>query len=305
MRYIFIHKHISFLNLIKYEYCLNTSPPWLKYESMLYWFENLMDDPDFDIHSYILETGLKISGPDIKETFVFLIKEILNGLSIQASDEKIYDFNIYDHNNIPFINEKLKKAKNKELKKFYKKLILKNEVFKLFGENSYYLPSYSPNRLVYLAGIQIQSIHIGKQKFKDYESHSKFLLYQTFKYAHSYYISKIINPYRKCDLYLDVRRKKYKKKVSLLFFEMVDSPKPPKKILDEMKLIDIFYCSKMIGYFLGEYLFEALKGKNQKQIYDTLSLYFYQKSFTQKKFLQLRDFVLSNVDYQNQGKRFF
>ena len=27
---------------------------------MIYWYENLCDDPDFDIHEYIIENGKKI-----------------------------------------------------------------------------------------------------------------------------------------------------------------------------------------------------------------------------------------------------
>ena len=42
------------------EFCIVSAPPWVKYESMVYWYENLCDDPDFDIHEYIIENGKKI-----------------------------------------------------------------------------------------------------------------------------------------------------------------------------------------------------------------------------------------------------
>lgn len=32
------------------EFSIQSSPPWIKYESMIYWFENLTEDPEFDIH---------------------------------------------------------------------------------------------------------------------------------------------------------------------------------------------------------------------------------------------------------------
>ena len=37
------------------EYSLQTAPPWVKYESMIYWYEHLLEDPEFDIHANGIE----------------------------------------------------------------------------------------------------------------------------------------------------------------------------------------------------------------------------------------------------------
>ncbi len=59
------------------EFCIVSAPPWIKYESMIYWYENLCDDPDFDIHEYIIENGAKTFSDDTKENFLGICNEFI------------------------------------------------------------------------------------------------------------------------------------------------------------------------------------------------------------------------------------
>ncbi|CAN0336872.1 unnamed protein product, partial [Chrysoparadoxa australica] len=53
-----IEKHNQIVKFGDLEFSLQTAPPWIKYESMIYWYENLSDDPEFELHDYILNTGI-------------------------------------------------------------------------------------------------------------------------------------------------------------------------------------------------------------------------------------------------------
>ena len=59
---VFWSKHYenegSIEQIIKFnedEFSLQTSPPWIKYESMIHWYESVYDDPEFFIHDYVID----------------------------------------------------------------------------------------------------------------------------------------------------------------------------------------------------------------------------------------------------------
>ncbi len=296
------------------EFCLMTSPPWLKYESMIYWYENMLDDPDFDIHSYILDTGLKIFGPNTEDNFYLLIKELLKGLGLSLSDKDILDFNLLDHLELKFLANKIKSLKQKKIKSFYQHLLTNNETFKLIDHKIYYIPNYSANRLIYLAGVHIQSIFLAENKFKQksiFKDKLSFFSFFVLQHAHSYFISKIINPYRKCDLYLELEekclttenkeiREQYQETLNLL-----DKTKAHKKIISKFDYTGIYYISKNIGYLLGEHFFTQMRENKLENLIENFQKYFYTAPFDLKKYVNFKSAVLSGLDYQKMQKRLF
>ena len=82
------------------EFCLQTSMPWIKYESMIYWYENLCEDPEFDLHQYIIETGSKLFSSNIQDNFLLILQKITNQLNLDVTDSELEDFNLYDHQKI-------------------------------------------------------------------------------------------------------------------------------------------------------------------------------------------------------------
>ncbi|MDH4467417.1 MAG: ChaN family lipoprotein, partial [Bacteriovoracaceae bacterium] len=115
------HKGLKQYKILKFnpnEYCIISSPPWMKYESMCYWYENLMDDPDYDIHEYIIENGLKIFTGTTAENFLLLCKHLSTNFHLKIP-EKDLNFNVYDHSSLDFIENEINKNFDGHLKQFF------------------------------------------------------------------------------------------------------------------------------------------------------------------------------------------
>src|SRR5690606_33028216 len=105
-------------NLVKfnaYEFVINNAPAWHKYESMIYWYENIELDPEFDIHQYIIEHGHKIFNADAPDIFFNLNREINKIFRLGhfgISFDSLTHFNLFDHTNWPTLERKLLKLKS-------------------------------------------------------------------------------------------------------------------------------------------------------------------------------------------------
>ncbi len=191
------------------EFSLQTSPPWVKYESQIYWYENLTDDPDFDLHEYIMETGLLAFNSSISDNFFFLAKEISRTIGEEVDEDELEDFNLYDYQRLDLVSEKLESLEDKKCIQFYRWLLEQGSGFFLPHRNVFYSSTYSINRMSYLAGIHVLRT-IRSEVHRQSEDAlmiggERFFTFWFFSCATGYFCSKIINPYRKCDLYLDMR----------------------------------------------------------------------------------------------------
>src|SRR3989339_725320 len=137
------------------EYTLQSSPPWIKYESMIHWYESILDDPRLDLHESISFSQFSNLSENSSETFLDFAQKISRVLSIHLSKDELIDFNLYDQNNIKSILRNLKKIKNAAFKNFYIRLLKRSKTFKIPFKNDYYCPTYSINRIAYLAGIHV------------------------------------------------------------------------------------------------------------------------------------------------------
>lgn len=307
----------------KEEFSLQTSPPWIKYESMIYWYEHLVEDPDFDIHEYVIETGSKLFSDEVDDNFLFLINQILNSLNLKYPSALFSEFNLYDHDNINYVIEILNTIRPKTVTDFYKTLILKGDLFKIPGRSDYYCSSYSINRLAYLAGTHIFNIiRLEKQKESIYKklNSSRFLRFGHFlgQSILSYLSSKIINPYRKCALYQDFIKMSDSEPVYQLCLDLIEKPESLRQILNacenlpliqgkgQKKYADhtIHKLAKDLGHFYGEILYLKL---NLRQIKDFNKIVdrILSRKFTPKEFLNINQKILDGVDYKKTKKRFF
>jgi hypothetical protein len=300
-------------NIVKFnndEFCLNSAPPWIKYESMLYWYENLDDDPDFDIHEYIIETGKKTLGSDAQENFINLCREMLKVTKVEKrlSLSEISQFNLFDHTKLEFIEDEICKLSKKPLINFYNFLIENNHSFKLPISNLIYCSSYSLNRLAYLAGNHI--FHTLYQNDINHKqiimSGSKQDIFQLFFFEafFSFYFSKLINPHRKCNLYQDFKDF-IKTKSDIRYHLIIKIIDHKKDYFTEIKNIkENYFLATQIGHFLAEQ-FYTKSIKNPKQ-YSLILLIGKLDSISWKNsFTEIKSYLLNDKKYRLQRKGYF
>lgn len=298
------------------EFCIQTSPPWVKYESMVYWYENLMEDPEFDIHEYIIENGLKIFGSNTHDNFLLILIEIIRSLDLKIESDLLEDFNLYDHTSLEHIEERIEALPLKNLKTFYQYMIEINQSFKMPGDLDYYCSNYSINKISYLAGVHLFNIYLhqaGQSQLTILRARSleNKLLYYIFEHLYAYFFSKIFNPHRKCDLYIDLKErmahKKATKKEKELIIDcigIIDNKVSIANVAKRSSLNRMNDIGKIVGQFLGDYFYESITSRrihNREQLEEE----FLKVKVNLKNFKRLKSFFLSDLSYKLQKKRFF
>ncbi len=294
------------------EFCIISSPPWLKYESMAYWYENLIDDPEFDIHEYIIENGLKIFGSNYQDNFNLITKEIIENLDIKIPYEYLDDFNLYDHSQLSYVEGQIGKIKDKNIQNFYLYLIENTHSFKFPNTSSYYCSNYSLTRLSNIVGVHIFHSFLNKKSISALDalyrnSYDRFTL-MVLEQMFSYFFSKVFNPHRKCDMYIDLKYKLENKKYfthqkysAKKTFEILNSPKDLKKILKGQKIEQHYLISKRFGKILGELLYEKI-AYQRKNVFEKI-LNHVNLDFDNFEIFVVE--MLKNKAYKMKRKRFF
>ncbi len=293
------------------EFCLQTSPPWIKYESMIYWFENLYDDPDFDLHEVIIESSARAFNGDVHDHFVYICEEIGKILGVKLKN--LTDFNLYDFNHLPILEEEISKLQKSTFQNFYMNKIKEGSSFKLPFKNLYYCSSYSINRLSYLAGLHIfhcmdddddaiiEHLLTGNQWQK--------LIFFTTEQTLAYFSSKIINPYRKCDLYMDYKDEEERNDddcdpviQAVVRILEAQSTEPLKGLLRNKSLYFLYSLGRKIGFHLGDILYHEFRD-NHEVVNELFIL--------MKKIMNKEDYIsflrrhIKIEDLQKYQKRFF
>jgi hypothetical protein len=312
-----IDDDFSIVQFSKDEFALQTSPPWIKYESMIYWYENMISDPEFDLHEYSFENGLMAFNANTNENFVSLCHELSKILDIKVTFGDLEDFNLYDHQSISFVMKKIESLCSPTLINYFRKLIETGKVFRLPGTNTYYTSNYSYNRLTFLAGVHLLAI---TKKGIDSDSLIKaknqsekfFLLLQ--QYLAGYFCSKIINPYRKCDLYRDIKSQtkdpKNSQTVIKLYQRMIDVIDYHKgkgnieDILRKQTLAGLNEIARKVGYFLGDFIYEE-HFRDSDEPFTLMYNLIFHTNFDEKLFSRLCQHAFLNKDYKKSAKRFF
>lgn len=299
------------------EFSIQSSAPWVKYESMIYWYENLLEDPDFDIHEYMMESGLKSFTENANDTFLFLTEKMINALNIKISKSKLEDFNLHDHQKMSFIIKKTESIKSSSVSKYFKNLVIKGRSFKIPNTNDYYCSNYSINRLSYLGGVHIWHLLRGLDKHQtvkvlsgpSQESRYTFLVYQ---FCFAYFCSKVINPYRKCDLYADIFEKSLmKENADTMYYKkclkLIEHDQRDIRINDVLKglpLNKVYKIAKIIGYMFGDLLFDFHFEKNSKK-YSSIVEILSHNELNEENYTELCKALLPKRRYKTFKKRFF
>lgn len=289
------------------EFCVVSAPPWIKYESMIYWYENLCNDPDFDIHEYIIENGKKVFSDDTDEAFLQLSLEITSHLDLEFERELIEDFNLYDHTQLDYVEDKLQADLDPESLELFQYLIESNQSFKIPNSNFFYCSSYSVNRISSLVGCHIFHLTLKKDNIINIrnKSLSEKFIYFILQSLYSYFFSKVINPNLKCDMYGDLQlfnsRNLSLNKAKTLARKILDSNE-----IDFQEQTfsnkDLFEASKLSGHILGEYMYRKMTNSSEST---SLKEDFLQTGLDLKLFLEMKEKVLAGQEYKKHLKRFF
>ncbi len=300
------------------EFCLQTSPPWVKYESMVYWFENLCEDPDFDLHQYLMGSGTLALNSNVPENFHYLCQELSQSLILNLDEESLEDFNLVDHSQIPIIVEKIEKLESKELVEFYKTLIARGKSFHLPGTNYLYCSNYSMNRLSFLAGLHLfETVQKDKTNLTVIsEDRINFFLRFCQQNLIGYFSSKLINPYRKTDMFENIEKtfqdalegsnEKKNAKLFLSILKEKENPEELKKLLDGHDSITLFYVGRFLGKFLGEVLY--LRIFNEKKLllqYEEIKERLFMSQASLDNFMVFTNLILPGETYKDLRKRSF
>ncbi|EQC50559.1 ChaN family lipoprotein [Bacteriovorax sp. DB6_IX] len=298
------------------EFALITSAPWLKYESQIYWYEHLSEDPEFDIHEYIIETGAINFSDNVPDNFLFICEEVLRAFRPKVKERNLDDFHLYDHINLEKVQTHLEKIKNMALITFYNNLIKRGRSFRLPQSNYYFCPNYSINRVSYLAGVHIHHLALKEKRFRPVDlltsrKRSEIFIYFLYQCICGYFASKLINPYRKCDMYADYKKqlrqnhiKQSRKNSIKAILALLDNDQPVKENLKGLPLHGIFSSSRKLGHIFADRLFDNYYVKNREEIKEALKI-IYSTDFSDESFFRLKEIVLKDFDYKSSRKREF
>ncbi len=258
------------------EYCLINSPPWTKTESLVYWYENFLDDPDFDIHEHLIETGLKALGNHSESHFQHLVFQLLRFYQLESLYDKneIESFNLYDHLSIDFILKTIHSLKDERIKNFYSELVTHGEEICVPYKKIYYLSNYSYNSLAIMAGLHIFNItqHIDICDFhKIINKKSHFFKYLFQMHLQAQFASKIMNPHRKSDMYKEMKESSPKHHLHILYQKMIifiDHKTLFSELLHKKNHYFCYMFFKILARFTIELTYEAVMKNAKKYRFD-------------------------------------
>ena len=143
----------------------------------------------------LLKIALSYLTTTFMKTFSYLSSKICESLDIAIDADLLSEYNLYDHQSLEYI---LKETLNHTNTEFYQKLINNNQFFQFINSDIYYCPSYSINRITYIAGCHI--FHSMTKKagasFKE-KSKSEQFYYWANQFSFSYFCTKILKPLSK------------------------------------------------------------------------------------------------------------
>lgn len=299
------------------EFSLQSSPPWVKYESMLYWYENLAEDIDYDLHQSVMEGAQE----EAAENFLFYCGKINRSFNLGLDQSELEDFNLLDQEKLDLVLDRISEISAIPVAKWQREQIRRSKAFKLIGGRDYYCPHYSVNRLAYLAGLHLQD-HLreraGKPRIDSNllarSGEKRFLgLFHSMLLA--YLCAKVINPFRKCDLYQDFanqsRQAKLNPKVRgnlkilLKLFALKHGDTTSfKNLIKGLGIDDLAYIAKRLAHAIGDTLYHEFFTL-QPEEFQRLTRKTVMDDWDSTRFITLVRDVFPGKSYQDTKKRFF
>lgn len=220
--------HQSLIKFNNREFCILSSPPWMKYESQCYWYESLLDDPEYDLHEQKIDFSLKALSSNTIDNFLMLCEHIIKTHQLKIPKQKLH-FALYDFTKMNFIEKFITQKYSHSCAKFILQVIEQKGLMLLPGEDKIFCANYSVNKLAKLAGAYIFQFYNKKyfsleKIISKHDKHSFFCFY-TLYFFYAHFFAKSINPYIKCDLFLDLKdmtKKNASIKLALNTLEIMD-----------------------------------------------------------------------------------
>ena len=243
----------------KQNYCINNCPGWLKYESMIQWFEAFDEDSSINLHSYILKQSLNLQVDSPSDQVHALCHFVNKKLSLQIEKSFLENFNTYDGNQIDIVNDKLSNHKTSNI---YMSLLKKGFYFKIPYELSYYGPYLSLHQIIKVSGVHLAHTYGLKYHIKEDSSFYKdkkaiFFYWLRFHTLSSFFIS-FINPYLNSPLYKDIislikgpKTNAILKKIYQRTISILEEPQNWEKIISTMTYSHLFKLSWVLANILS------------------------------------------------------
>ncbi len=303
----------SLSQIIKFnenEFCIQSSPPWIKYESLLYWHEHFEDDPHFDIHEYLRDNWrrnvLNCDSDTIAETI-----ETLRQCFGLAPFSKDLNYNLHGPLHLKKILKNIS-ALPKSVEILYRELLYKGAIFRIPGTFNFFSSNYSINKVAAICGMIISHTYseevdqIHETLFTKKDCYKDSLYFLILKENFLAECSKLIyNPYAKCDLYLDFKSFLKnsqipidRKKAYSLSLKLLDQKYQINN--ENIKIISksAVFNAKIFSYYLYNY-----HRKKMKKIIQHTLLLPIAKSYSLHDYL--KDQCLKNIDYKKMSKKRF
>ena len=307
----------SLVRFSKNEFSLQSSPPWVKYESMLYWYENLAEDVEFDLHHSVMDSASE----EASENFLFYCGKINRSFNLGLHESDLEDFNLFDQNQLDVVLDRIQKAKSSSLVKWQIEQVRRAKAFKLTNTRDYYCPHFSVNRLAYLAGLHLQDHLRSQAKMPGVnialQSRARDKRFLGFFHPMllAYLCAKVINPYRKCDLYQDFlmqsRRAKLnpKKRENLklvleLFALKHGDIEEFNNLIKGKSLQDLAFIAKRLAHAVADTLYHEFFTL-QPESFQRITRKSVTEAWDAPKFISLIRDVFPGKSYLDTKKRFF
>ena len=309
-----VYWHNPQAKIIKFSentFSIQTSPPWTKYDSQLYWYDHLCDDPSFDLHEYVREVSLMRLSEYSNDTFASICGGSSDAFGFGDNDLQLADnFTLMDSTKLESLHRKIEKKYGRKESLFFKDLLATNQLIRFPDTSVYYAPSYSLNRLAYLAGMHLLGSlfnrHIATDKNILKEKCEVKFLYFFHMALWGYMGAKIYNPFRKCDLYLDlvgkIQANHPDKPYIELAMNILTNPQQLVQYAKKQSLHSLYYSANILGHSLGDCLFRALEKNNEMKSFAFFSWNF---SFSHMDLILIKDIISDSIDYKKERKRFF
>jgi len=232
------------------EYCMISSPPWMKYESLCYWYEGLVSDPEFDIHEYLIANGYKIFSENPADSFMETRNILKTFLELELEEDL---FTIYDHQKSTYVKERVS---NELFNEYYIAHLESNESFITYDTKVIYCSNYSVNELASLASKEFLFMKFDEKlqslAFKD---KGYFMLFSIYLHSITNLFVKILNPFFKSDLYLDFSKPSNQRRKYIFSKEVIDSKSLPLSMLG-LSHFELESVAKLLGGVIAHNIYE-------------------------------------------------
>jgi hypothetical protein len=259
-----------------------------------------------------LEKGVESLSSEAGEKLIFFAQTINNTLELGLPSKSLDCFNILKPTNLRVVLEKIKNLGNPDFEFFFKKLITNGIFFKFPFSFDYYCPHYSSNKLAGISGVHLRSLLL--KNYFPKNSKMEIFLHFIGNFMASYISVKIFNPYKKCDLYIDIENKFNLKNFSpqekntfsfaKLVLDNLRERNLKGEIFESKTYYDLYFSSRIVGYFFAEVFHQELETIPEKNKKFVTSLIF-NKIFQLEDLFELQQAIFARIGMEKFKKRYF